>query len=55
LVCLGGEGGGGEGGEGGVGVDLLLHAHGPRTVVVTSPTLKEGDNDLHVVGSHSTY
>lgn len=30
---------------------LLLHAHGPRTVVVTSATLKEGDNDLHVVGS----
>jgi len=50
---MGGREGGREGG--GVGVDLLLHAHGPRTVVVTSPTLKEGDNDLHVVGSHSTY
>ena len=33
---------------------LLLHAHGPKTVVVTSANL-EGEVDLHVVGSQRTY
>ncbi|GAB5034629.1 pyridoxal kinase [Nannochloropsis oceanica] len=30
---------------------LLLHAHGPRTVVVTSASLEGGYDALHVVGS----
>jgi pyridoxine kinase len=34
---------------------LLLHAHGPRTVVVTSAAFRGGEGCLHVLGSQRAY